>query len=106
MPDKPQFSTKADSTDKAERRPARIRRDPEIEVGTILAACKILGGEEKPISTASFYRGVNAGRYDPPFHPSPGVSRVNLTAIRELVRLQAQAAAGDRPSTNNQPTES
>lgn len=52
------------------------------EIGTIKDACKVIGGT-KPISAATFYRGVRNGLYDPPFHPSPGISRVNLKNLRE-----------------------
>ena len=39
-------------------------------------ACAIIGGKAKPISAATYYRGVKRGIYPPPEHPSPGVSRI------------------------------
>lgn len=65
--------------------------DDDLEVGTIKQACKIIGGEQSPISVASFYRGVKRGLYAPPFHPSPGCSRVNLADVRRRVRERASA---------------
>lgn len=38
-------------------------------------SCKLIGGEERPISLATLYRGIKAGRYPPFEHPSPGISR-------------------------------
>lgn len=62
------------------------------EIGTVDDACEIIGGT-KPISKPTFYRGVKAGRFPPPFHPSPGISRVDLRLLRERVRQTAGPAA-------------
>lgn len=32
-------------------------------------------GGNKPIDRATLYRGIKAGRFSPPVHPSPGMSR-------------------------------
>jgi predicted DNA-binding transcriptional regulator AlpA len=36
--------------------------------------CKFFGGT-KPLNSATLYRGIKAGRYPKPYHPSPGLSR-------------------------------
>lgn len=38
-------------------------------------SCALIGGPGKPISIATLYRGIKAGRYPPFDHPSPGISR-------------------------------
>ena len=43
---------------------------------TLNQACRLVGGEEKPISVATYYRGVKAGRLPAPEHPTPGISRI------------------------------
>ena len=43
---------------------------------TLDQACRLIGGEEKPISVATYYRGVKAGRLPAPEHPTPGISRI------------------------------
>jgi hypothetical protein len=54
--------------------------------GTIARACKDIGGEEEPIHPSTFYRGVAAGRYSKPEHPSPGISRVDRDHLaKEIV---------------------
>lgn len=45
------------------------------EFVTIDDACAMIGGS-KPISRATYYRHVKTGRFPPPVHPSPGISRV------------------------------
>jgi hypothetical protein len=52
--------------------------------GTIKRACEEIGGD-KPIHPSTYYRGVKEGRYPPPEHPSPGISRINLTKLREAI---------------------
>jgi hypothetical protein len=54
---------------------------------TIRRACAEIGGD-RPIHPSTYYRGVDEGRFPPPVHPSPGISRVNL------VKLRAAIAAG------------
>ncbi len=43
---------------------------------TVHHACRIVGGDEKPISAATYYRGVKAGIYPAPERISPGLVRV------------------------------
>jgi hypothetical protein len=52
-------------------------------------ACEIVGGKSKPISIATYYRGVKAGRFPAPEHPSPGVSRVRRKTL--LAKLNGGA---------------
>jgi predicted DNA-binding transcriptional regulator AlpA len=47
---------------------------------TIKEACALIGGS-KPISHATFYRGVKAGRYPKPEHVSPNVVRVRRAVL-------------------------
>jgi hypothetical protein len=61
---------------------------PELEFGTIAQACRIIGGDEKPVHFVTYYRGVKAGIYPPPVHPSPGISRVDLPKLREALRAR------------------
>jgi hypothetical protein len=53
--------------------------------GTIAAACRMIGGD-KPVHPSTFYRGVRAGRYSPPVHPAPKVSRVDLDKLAADLR--------------------
>jgi predicted DNA-binding transcriptional regulator AlpA len=57
------------------------------ELLTIGQACRILGGSEKPIDRATYYRGVKRGDYPAPVHPSPGLSRIPK---RELLEARAR----------------
>jgi hypothetical protein len=57
----------------------------QIELGTIADACKIIGGDTKPISRWTYWRGVREGRYPPPVHVSPNVLRVNLRKLRASI---------------------
>jgi hypothetical protein len=54
-------------------------------------ACAIVGGS-KPISAATYYRGVKAGRYPAPEHPSPGISRVRRRKLLEMVNASDTGA--------------
>ena len=62
--------------------------------GTVRAACKVVGGDEKPIHPSTYYRGVKAGIYPAPEHPSPGIARVNLDTLAEALaaRMTERAA--------------
>ena len=51
---------------------------------TVKDGCKIIGGT-KPISIATFHRGVKAGRYPAPEHPSPGISRIRKPKLLEAL---------------------
>jgi hypothetical protein len=53
------------------------------ELITLGEACRILGGNAKPIHLATYYRGVKRGHYPPPVHPSPKLSRVSKRAVLE-----------------------
>jgi hypothetical protein len=61
---------------------------------TVNHACRIVGGNEKPISAATYYRGVKAGRLPAPEHPRPGVSRVRRRAL--IAKLNASKSGGTR----------
>jgi hypothetical protein len=56
----------------------------EDELITVKTACRILGGEEKPLHFSTYYRGVARGLYPPLVHPSPGISRVSKRAVLDL----------------------
>ena len=61
---------------------------------TIKEACRIIGGEEKPIHYATYYRGVARGDYPAPIHPSPGISRLSKRAVLEArARIIARGTA-------------
>jgi predicted DNA-binding transcriptional regulator AlpA len=47
---------------------------------TVKEACALIGGT-KPISHATFYRGVKAGRFPKPEHVSPNVVRVRRAVL-------------------------
>jgi hypothetical protein len=53
------------------------------ELITIKEACRLLGGNERPIHNATYYRGVARGDYPAPIHPSPGISRLSKRAVLE-----------------------
>jgi hypothetical protein len=55
------------------------RGDPEFI--TLGHACRVVGGVEKPISAATYYRGVKAGRLPAPEHPTPGISRIRRAKL-------------------------
>jgi hypothetical protein len=52
---------------------------------TVNQACRIVGGNEKPISAATYYRGVKAGRLPAPEHPTPGISRIRRRKLIAMV---------------------
>ena len=51
---------------------------------TIKDGCRIIGGS-KPVSVATYHRGVKAARYPAPEHPSPGVSRIRKQKLIEAL---------------------
>lgn len=67
----------------------------DIEFITIGEACRLVGGEAKPIHAATYYRGVAAGRYPAPVHPSPNIARICkqklLGALERLIDEEAAA---------------
>lgn len=62
------------------------------ELIDIDAACRIIGGKEKPIHRCTYYRGVAKGIYPPPCHPSPGISRVLKSRV--IAARDRQISAG------------
>lgn len=61
---------------------------------TVEAACAVIGGTEKPVSRPTYYRGVKAGLYPAPVHPSPGIARVRKAKlIAMLARAEEPEAA-------------
>jgi hypothetical protein len=58
---------------------------------TVNHACRIVGWDEKPISAATYYRGVKAGRLPAPEHPTPGISRIRR---RKLIAAIESRPAG------------
>ena len=65
--------------------------------GTVDAACRMIGGDDAPIHRSTYYRGVRAGFYPAPEHPSPGISRVDLDLL--ALRLTAPVAFEQRDAT-------
>jgi hypothetical protein len=64
------------------------------ELITIKEACRLLGGNERPIHNATYYRGVARGDYPAPIHPSPGISRLSKRAVLEArARIMAIGTA-------------
>ena len=47
--------------------------------------CALVGGRQRPISKATLYRHIKAGRFPPPEHPTPGISRWRYSRIREAL---------------------
>ena len=66
-----------------------LHEDDE-EFLTLDGACAVVGGD-KPISRATYYRGVKRGLYEPPIKVAPNVSRVPGRRLRK--RLSALVAA-------------
>jgi hypothetical protein len=63
--------------------------DPnDIDFIDIEETCRIIGGNNKPVHPATYYRGVKAGIYPPPDHPSPRISRVNRPRLVAALRKQ------------------
>lgn len=60
---------------------------------TIEAACAVIGGTERPVSRATFYRGVKLGLYSPPVHPSPGISRVRKSKLIAEIEAASETEA-------------
>ncbi|WP_095087620.1 helix-turn-helix transcriptional regulator [Mesorhizobium sophorae] len=49
---------------------------------TLEVACQVIGGRHSPIHKATYYRGVKAGIFPKPHHPSPGISRVKYGQVK------------------------
>jgi hypothetical protein len=71
----------------------------DYELITIKEGCSLIGGKAKPVSAATFYRGVAAGRYTPPVHPSPGVSRLRKAKLLDDIARQIGEGASDDGAT-------
>jgi hypothetical protein len=63
-----------------------------LRLGTVAEACRVIGGDSKPVHPSTFYRGVRKGRYSPPIHPSENVSRVDLDRLENEVRALVDAS--------------
>ena len=59
------------------------------ELLTVKQAAEVLGGTHKPVSTATVYRLVRAGRLAPPIRPSVGVSRFQKSKLQAYLRSLA-----------------
>jgi len=57
---------------------------PDIDFITVDEACRIIGGS-RPISRATYYRGIKAQRFPAVEHPSPGISRVRRWRLLEAI---------------------
>jgi hypothetical protein len=66
--------------------------DDDLEFITIDEACAIIGGKSKPINRSSYYRGVKAGRYEPPTKVGPNTSRVRLGRLRKRLLANIESA--------------
>ena len=65
----------------------------ECDLITVDDACRLIGGESKPIDRATYYRGVKAGRYPKPVHVSPNIVRVSRPKLIERLQLLVEGAA-------------
>jgi predicted DNA-binding transcriptional regulator AlpA len=61
--------------------------DPDFV--TVKEACRIVGGN-KPISAATFYRGVQAGRFPKPEHITAQLVRVRRQKLIEALNRGAE----------------
>jgi hypothetical protein len=54
-------------------------------------ACRVLGGDKKPIHPATLSRGVKTGRYSPPIKIGPQLRRWRLRELQaDIARLAAE----------------
>jgi hypothetical protein len=58
-----------------------VQDDPEF-----LTIATLVGGT-KPISPATYYRGVKAGRLPAPEHPTPGIARCGARSSKKGLNL-------------------
>jgi predicted DNA-binding transcriptional regulator AlpA len=74
----------------------RVRVVPEPDLSMtgwdIGVVCKFFGGS-KPLDPATVYRGVKSGRFPPPYHPSPGISRWDPGECHEARAAQLKQRA-------------
>lgn len=54
-------------------------------------ACRIIGGENSPISPATLYRGIRAGRFPRPIKVGLNSSRFDEDEYRAVVEAAAEA---------------
>jgi hypothetical protein len=66
-----------------------MRKTDNPDFVTIKTALAIIGGE-RPVHHATYYRGVAAGRYPAPEHPSPGISRVRRADLIAAINRNAK----------------
>jgi predicted DNA-binding transcriptional regulator AlpA len=59
---------------------------------TVRQACEFIGGQGRPISAASLYRGVERGRFPAPVKIGPGTSRWIRRELAEALQRLANAA--------------
>jgi predicted DNA-binding transcriptional regulator AlpA len=59
---------------------------------TAREVCQMLGGTDRPINTATLYRGIATGRFPRPLRISPNIARWIRAEIEAVVRK----AAADR----------
>ena len=64
----------------------------DLDLITTSEACRVIGGETKPVHPSTVNRGVRAGRYSPPLHPSPGIARFDrATLLADILAGHATA---------------
>lgn len=101
QPSPPQVKKPKIATDRLAQSPVHLNAAVDLhpDDGYLAAneVCAILGGKEHPISKATLYRNIKAGRLPPPEHPTPGISRWRPSQIREAManrqmgtRIEAQ----------------
>jgi hypothetical protein len=65
---------------------------------TIGEACKIIGGQAKPIHNSTFWRNVQSGRYSAPERPCPGIVRIRRPVLLADIKAgKATVTADDAP---------
>lgn len=57
----------------------------EDELIDIKEVCREIGGS-RPVNAASVYRAIQRGDFDPPIHPTPGISRWSRNRTRAFAR--------------------
>jgi hypothetical protein len=53
------------------------------ELLTLGQALVLVGGKERPINAATFYRQIGKGRFHKPYKPTPGISRWSKRQLLE-----------------------
>lgn len=70
-------------------------QEQSTELVDIEAACRILGGEETPIGTATLWRGIKSGRFPAPLKIAPQVRRWKRSELLETLRKFEVARDGE-----------